>query len=280
VKISEHRRWSFATALALAACVIVAPGASRSEDWAGISKKLRDKCEKFNQSVKDMTAKATMTVNTPEGEMKSTVTTLKKGERFRAEIEMEAPPGGEELPAVLSGQTIVVGDATRLWMVHPLMGKIEVPASEVSQYTQQWYCETTIPQAAEVTGSEAVGGRDCHIVLVKDPSAPFTKLWFDKETMDLLKMEGKGEDGDPLIFLMADFRKFGDDRAPYRTEMYKGKERVATIVVESIQLNKGLSDDLFDVDKVVSGMPSASDMMKKMMEQEETTPQEEDDSEE
>jgi hypothetical protein len=62
--------------------------------------------------------------------------------------------------------------------------------------------------------------------------------------------------------------------------MYKGKERVATIVVESIQLNKGLSDDLFDVDKVVSGMPSASDMMKKMMEQEETTPQEEDDSEE
>ncbi len=274
MSVQVFRRFALAAAVALAACIVAAPGAGYAEDWAGLSKKLRDKCEKFNKDFQDMKAKAGMTVVTPEGSMNMGVTTFKKGEKIRAEIEVQSLPGGVEMPALLATPTIVIGDPDSLWMIHPMMGKMQVPAGEIGQYTQQWYCDTAIPPDAEVVGSESVGGRDCHVVSVKDSTAKVAKLWFDKETMDLLKVEGEADPGERFTLISSDFRKLGSGRMPYKTEMYKGNELISTIIVESVEVNKGLPDDLFDVDKAAAAMPSPADMRRKLQ-QEQTTPQKE-----
>ena len=51
---------------------------------------------------------------------------------------------------------------------------------------------------------------------------------------------------------------------PFRTEMYSGKDLISTVVVKSVEVNKGLADDLFDPDKIKA---SAGPDMKGMMEQ-------------
>jgi outer membrane lipoprotein-sorting protein len=272
--VKTYRRFALAAAAALAACIVAAPGAPRAEDWAGLSKKLRDRCERFNKDFQDLKAKAGMTVVTPEGSMQMNVTTFKKGQKIRAEVEVQSLPGGVEMPALMSTPTIIIGDPDTLWMLHPMVGKIQVPSGEIGQYTQQWYCDTAIPGDAEVVGSESVSGRDCHVVSVKDSTLKFAKMWFDKETTDLLKVEGEAGPGERYTIVSTDFRKLGDDRMPYKTEMYKGAELVSTIIVESVEVNKGLPGDLFDVGKAEASMSRPSDMRKKLQ-QEQTTPQEE-----
>jgi hypothetical protein len=51
---------------------------------------------------------------------------------------------------------------------------------------------------------------------------------------------------------------------PFRTEMYSGKDLISTVVVKSVEVNKGLSDDLFDPDKVEASGSDMKDMMDQM----------------
>ena len=65
-----------------------------------------------------------------------------------------------------------------------------------------------------------------------------------------------------------DFRKVkGDWELPYKTEMYGNNELMSTTLVKSVEINKGLSDDLFNPDKVKIKGFNMQEMMKKMIQQ-------------
>ena len=52
-----------------------------------------------------------------------------------------------------------------------------------------------MPVAAEIVGSEKIGGRDCYVLSVLDASSDYAKLWIDQKSFHLLKMEGKPQEG-------------------------------------------------------------------------------------
>ena len=251
------------------ACFVLVPAVSSSADWAGVSKKLTDRCANYEKEIKDMTADMEMTTSTPDGAMTIGMKTYLKGEHFRGDIVMKEIPDAEGMSAGMVGMTmVVVGDGKQYWMISSMMGKQLVPEEEAQKYGTPWRCGEFIPGDGEIVGSETISGRDCHVVLVKDSTSEQAKLWLDKETLEPLKAEAKAQDEKHTIMLFQDYRKVvGDLRYPYKTEMYQEDKLVSTIIVKSVVMNKGLSDALFDPDKVEVKGPSMEDMMKKMQEQ-------------
>lgn len=256
------------------ACLVLASSAALSEDWATLSKLMRESCTKFMGDVKDLTMTMDMTNKSPRGSMTSASTLYSKGDKFRAEITMKEMPGGGAMPAAMAGmKTIVIKDGTNIWMVNPMTGKMQLPAADASRYRGQWLCTDYIPQNAEIVGSEAIGGRDCYVIADKDEKAAFAKLWIDKKNYHLLKLEGKPEkEGATMVALFSDFRKVaGDFEVPYMTQVTAGPEVTSTIAVTSVAVNKGLKDDLFSADKIEGKSTNMMDLMKKMKEQQKDT---------
>jgi outer membrane lipoprotein-sorting protein len=255
-------------ALALLACLAILPANGFTETWESLSKRMIESCKKYTRGIKDITWTMEMEVPSSEGSLRTTSIMYSKGERFRVEVSME---GMEDVgaPAEMAGmKTIVIGDGTSTWIVNPMMGKSKIPAEEGAKYRGQWSCSDYVPVAAEIIGSEKIGGRDCYVLSVLDESSDFAKLWIDQKSFILMKMEGKPQEGIASVILPSDYRKVsGDFEMPFRTEMYSGKDLISTTVVKSVTVNKGLADDLFDPDKVKTSGPDMKgimDQMKKM----------------
>ena len=251
------------------ACVALAPAASLSADWTDVAKKLTGRCATFENDIKDMTADMEMKATTPQGPVSMTMKTFVKGVRFRGDIVMKEIPGAEGMPAEMAGMTmVVIGDGKQYWMVSSMMGKQQLPAEEADKYAMPWRCSEYIPRSGKIVGSETVNGRDCHVVVAMETTVNMAKIWLDKETLDLLKVEAKPEDEEQTTMFFKDYRKVLDDlRYPYVTDIYQKGELISTITVKTVEVNKGIADTLFDPDKVEVKGPSMQDMMKKMQEQ-------------
>jgi len=256
-----------AAALALVAFGSILPACGSAETWESLSKRMIESCAKYTQGIKDISWTMEMEVPSSEGSFKSTSVLYREGERFRVEVSME---GMEDagVPAAMAGmKTIVIGDGTNAWIVNPMMGKSKVSVEEAAKYRGQWSCGDYVPVAAEIIGSEKIGGRDCYVLSVLDQSSDFAKLWIDQKSFFVMKMEGKPEEGVASVILLSDYRKVsGDFEMPFRTEMYSGKDLISTVVVKSVAVNKGIADDLFDPDKIKTSGPDMQGMMDRMKE--------------
>lgn len=252
-----------AALLALVVCFLLAPAAGSAQTWEDVSKKMLDECAKFNEGVQDMTLTTEATIPSSEGSMKTRSVLYRQGERFRAEITMEGM-GDVGLPAGIGDlKTIVINDGTNVWIIVAMMGKSQVPADEGAKYRGQWTCSDYIPADAKIVGSETIGGRDCYVLAVLDESSDIAKLWIDQKSFALMKMEGKPSGGEAMTVLFSDYRKIpGGVEIPYKTEMYSGTDLITTVVLESVEINTGLADDLFDPDKVDVGASGMMEMMK------------------
>jgi len=251
--------------LSLLACLALVPAAGLSQDWAGLSQQLKERCAKYHAEVKDLSLVMEMKGSTPQGEVTTAMKVFQKGEKSRAELKMQGMPGGGELPPAMADmKIIVIRDGTKTWMISPMTGRMEIPEEQAKQYKNQWHCEDYIPAEADLAGSETVSGRDCYVLVVKDVSSLYARLWIDKQALHPVKTEMKPQDGKTMTVLFSDYKALaGDWRFPYKTEMYQDKTLVSTMVVQSVEVNKGVSDELFDPDKVAVPDRNMMDMMKK-----------------
>jgi hypothetical protein len=261
-------------ALAVAVCVMLSAGVAFSQDWATVSKTLKDNCSKFTGGIKDLTMTMEMKNTSPRGATSSTSTLYRKGDKFRSEITLKELPGGAAMPPEMAGmKTVVIDDGTNLWMISPMTGKMQMPATDLEQYRGQWLCSDYIPQKGEVIGSETIDGRDCWVIADEDANAPVTRLWIDKKSYNLLKLMGKAEAGQPtMTATFSDFRTVANDfEIPFVTKVSVGPDMGATITVTSAAANTGLSEDLFDAGKIEGKPGDMMDLMKKMREQQRDT---------
>ncbi len=183
---------------------------------------------------------------------------------------MKELPGGTALPPEMAGmKTIVIMDGADVWMINPMTGKMQLPSRDAARYRGQWLCSDYIPQSAEVVGSEAVGGQDCYVIVDKDQNTSIAKLWIDKKSYHLLKLEGKPEEGQPaMTAVFTDFRKIeGAREIPYVTKVMLGPDVATTVTITSVTVNKGLSDELFDASKIEGKPTNMMDLMNRMKEQ-------------
>jgi len=168
-------------------------------------------------------------------------------------------------------ETIVIYDGKDTWKISPFMGKRKLSGEEGKQYQRARNWWELVSENAKIVGSEKVDKRECYVVEIeKGGEFPFTKVWLDKGNLILTKGESKGPKGKTIVWIHSDFRKIkGDWEMPYKTEMYMNGKLMSTSLVKSIDTNKGISDDLFDPDKVQvkekKKGPGLPGIMKKML---------------
>ncbi len=234
-----------------------------ASDWTNLIGKAEAKYANFNKEVKDMTMVQEMKIVTPEGEMTSEMKMMRKGEKYRVVTKMSMPNMPKGMGEM---ETIIISDGKDTWMISSFAGKQKLPEGDEVKHQGNLGWWDSFSKEAEITGSETIKGRDCYVVKFKEEAESYiTRVWIDKNELFLVKSESKGDKGGTMTMLYSDFRKIkGNWEMPYETEIFSDDKLVSTMTMKSIEINKGLSDDLFDPDKVeVKGM-DMQEMMKMM----------------
>jgi outer membrane lipoprotein-sorting protein len=258
---------SAASIAALLACGALAPASARAETWAELSKKMHDECATLAKGVQDMTITMEMRVPSSDCAITTESVLYRKGARYR----VEATLGGTGDAGVDSGladlTTIVIGNGSDAWVIAPMVGTSKIPLEEGRKYRGEWMCSDYLPIDAEIVGSDTAGGRACYVLSVLDAGSDIARLWLDRKSYALVKLQGKPSEGETMTAIFSDFETVpGLGELPHRSDVYSGPDLISTVIVKSIEVNTGLSDDLFDAEKVKVKGGGAVEMLKKMKE--------------
>ena len=221
----------------------------------------------FEKEIRDITTLEEVKATAPQGEMSSEIKIFKKGKKYRMETILPSSGISEGMGGM---KTIIISDGKDSWMISPFMGKQKIPGSE-GEESHQVSWSGWLPKEAKVIGMEKVGKRKCYVIETEGrEKAVFARTWVDKKSLNLIKAENECPGVGITVYLFSDFRKVkGNLEISYRTEIYKNNELISTSATKSLKVNTGLSDELFDPDKVKVKEPSAEiqEMLRKAMEQ-------------
>jgi len=238
--------------------LLIVSGSVYAGDWQTILKGIKDKYAGYQDKIKDIMIIRENRLDTPEGEITSDSKTYKKGIKFRNEMVMEMPNMPQGMPAI---KTIVIYDGEDTWMISPFMGKKKLSADQARGYKRQEDWWTWLSENGELVGSEKIDDQDCYIVKLDIEKTPYSRIWITKEDFAVIKAEFKDKDKSGVI-RFSDYKELSGFAFPYRIDIYMEGEHQALMLVKSAEVNTGLSDELFDPDKVE--MPDMQEMMKYM----------------
>jgi outer membrane lipoprotein-sorting protein len=235
--------------------------------WDELKVKIEAKYEGFYTEIKDMEMIMESETKGMEDAGPSEVKMFKKGEKYRMETKMNMPEGSG-MPADM--KSIIIFDGKDLWTINQFTGKQKLPADASAAGKDQMNWWKDMPSKGKIVGSEKIGDKDCYIVETWDEKNKDNKIrgWIDKASLLLIQMEFKGGEGETFKIVNSNFKKVRKWQMPYTTEVFAGGERMSKSTIKTLNINKGLSDDLFNADKVrmkgkgVPGMPNIKDMMK------------------
>jgi len=255
-----------ALVLAVGAAVLATDQALAKDDFSKSLKEAREKHDEYRAKVTDETVVQETRKPTNAGDMITESTIYSKGDRFRIDAKITMSKGGEEEEASAKPQltTTVIHDGESTWMLDPFMGKRQLNRREAQKYRNDDYWWSLIPEKAQVVGSENLGERECYVVVVSGVGEERgIKMWLDKKTSAIVISETEIGEGQKSRMVNSDFRKVEAGwEMPFKTEIMIGESLVSTLIVKSREVNKGLSDDLFNPDKVSAEAPGMEGMKK------------------
>ncbi|OGF50097.1 MAG: hypothetical protein A2044_05070 [Candidatus Firestonebacteria bacterium GWA2_43_8] len=243
----------FAAMTAVSACTQVF-----AEDFPSIVKRAKERNKRFINIVKDITIKQETTTNTEKGDMTSEMEVIKKGDKIRTNTTVNINTKKEMPPMTMA----YINDGKDAWMISPMMGKQRLNIDQDNNQSQKDWLER-ISDKATLSGSEKVNGRNCYVLNVENSN--IKKMWIDKKNLVLVKEESRNKDGKMFSVSCSNFKKIIEDyEIPYKMEMVLEGKNFGTVTIRSIELNKNVSDDLFDADKAAGKQtgPSVEEMMK------------------
>ncbi len=250
--------------------------------WTELKSQIEAKYGPFSDEIKDMEMvmeSETKGVEGMEGAGPSEIKMLKKGEKYRIEMKMSMPEGAG-MPAGMGDMTnIMIFDGKDLWSVNQFAGKTKIQADADAAKGDQMSWWKDMPGNGKIIGSEKLADKDCYVVEAWnediDTSSVTTgeknkiKGWIEKGTLLLIQNEFKGAKGETFKAVNSNFHKVKNWEMPYTTEIYIGGKLMTKTTIKTFKINQGLSDDLFNADKVsvdtkgVPGMPDMKGMMEK-----------------
>jgi outer membrane lipoprotein-sorting protein len=239
-----------------------------ADDFSKFIDKAKEKYEQYRSEVQDEIVVQEMRTSTSTGEMISENTIYRKGGKMRIDTKMQMPEEARNADMPQGMMSTVLYDGAGYWMVTPLTGKRKLGSHEAQDYRTEEYLWDLIPDRARMVGSETMGERDCYIVeLTAGEDEPSSKVWMDKKTHVVLVVESGTVKGQEDRLVSSDFRKVeGGWEIPYKTEIFRGKRLISTLVVKSREVNSDLADDLFDPEKMnlgKTGTPDLKEMIQK-----------------
>jgi outer membrane lipoprotein-sorting protein len=264
-------KWSVIL-LVVSVTLFFAIGQGFSQSLSDILRKAESNYINFNQNFKDMSIVFDAKIYTPEGEMTSEMKLFTKGEKSRSEIVMQFPEAAGMPEGMGSMQTIIIFDGQDTWMISPFVGKNKLTARQAEEQMQyqtgmNWW--RSISDKAKYVGIERINNRECYVLEIEAEGASlYSRIWVDKNNLFLVQTEGKNDSRETMRMIFSDFRKIKDNwELPYKTEGFMDEVPMLTILLKSFEINQGLSDDLFDVDKVEVSGPNIQEMMQNLMQQ-------------
>jgi len=258
--------------LAVSIILLSMAGQGFSQSVSDILKEAENNYKDFTQEFADMAIIFDTKMYTPEGEMTSEMKLFTKGEKSRSEVVMQFPESAGMPEGMGSMQVIIIFDGQDTWMISPFVGKNKLTSQQAEEQMQyqtgmNWW--KSIPDNAKYIGIERINNRECYVIEIKAEEASlYGRIWVDKKNLFLVQTEGEGESGQTMRMVFSDFRKIKDNwELPYKTEGFLDEVQMMTILLKSFEVNQGLSDDLFDADKVEASGPNMQEMMQNMMQQ-------------
>jgi outer membrane lipoprotein-sorting protein len=248
--------------------------------WGELKAQIEAKYGSFAKEIKDMEMvmeAETKGMEGMQGPGPSEIKMLRKGDKYRIEAKMSMPEGAG-MPEGMGDMTnIMIFDGKDLWSVNQFAGKTKIQADADAAKGDQMSWWKDMPENGKIIGSEKVAGKDCYVVEAWDidTSSVTTgeknkiKGWIEKGTLLLIQSEFKGAKDETFKAVNSNFQKVKNWELPYTTEIYAGGELMTKNTIKTLKINQGLSDDLFNADKVkvegkgMPGMPNMKDMMKK-----------------
>lgn len=224
-----------------------------AQDIAELAQKFQDRYGKLEKQIKDMTMVQQITMVSKDGNIVSDATYYYKGDKFRMDTKTNT---GQE--KAMNMETTILFDGTDMWMIAPFMGKKKISDKEQTKYQKDksWKWWADLAKNGKITGTEKIGDRNCYIIEYvsdkKGEQAPFDKIWIDMDNLVQVKAEMTVEKKKKAIALYSDFRKVpGNWEMPFVTELFyeKDNQPISTIVVKSVDINKGVDDALFEIGK-------------------------------
>jgi outer membrane lipoprotein-sorting protein len=247
-------------------------GQGFSQSLSDILREAESNYKNFNQYFKDMAMVFDAKTYTPEGEMLMEMKLFLKGEKSRSETLMQFPESAGMPEGMGSMLVVVIFDGQDTWMISPFAGKQKLTTEEAEEQMQyqtgmNWW--QSISDKAKYIGIEKIEGRECYVLEIEiERESPYKRIWVDKDRLFLIQAEGDSSDGNKVRTTFSDFRKAkGSWELPYKIEVFINEVQTMTVLTKSLEINKGLSDDLFDVDKVEVSGPNMEEMMQNLMQQ-------------
>ncbi|MEA2086638.1 MAG: outer membrane lipoprotein-sorting protein [Candidatus Caldatribacteriota bacterium] len=247
-------------------------GQGFAQSLSDILRKAENNYKNFNQDFKDITMVFDAKIYTPEGEMTSEMKLFIKGEKSRSETLMQFPESANMPEGMDNMLVVVISDGQDTWMISPFVGKKKLTTEEAEEQMQyqtgmNWW--QSISDKAKYIGIEKIEGRECYLLELEiERESPYKRIWVDKDKLFLVQAEGDSSDGNKVRTTFSDFRKAkGSWELPYKIEVFINEVQTMTVLTKSLEINKGLSDDLFDVNKVEVSGPNMQEMMQNLMQQ-------------
>jgi len=243
---------------------------SAALDSEGVLNQMKQKYGDIMDRFEDITISQEIELVSPaQGRaISSEMTMFQKGEKMRIDTKIDMPEGANMPSGMEQMESTIIYDGNNAWMIMPFMGKVKVPQAEAfkNQTGINWW--EKVFGNADVVGEEEIDGKACYILKTRDKTKPpfLSRLWVDKKDLVMVRAEMTGAKGATSQMRFSDFRRLEDDlKFPYYTETYMGNKLLSKVTVKSIEVNTGLSDNLFDPDTAAKNAPSMKDMMKQMM---------------
>lgn len=244
-------------------CIALAATSAWCAEWPSVLADAQAKCDRQRSAIRDLVIVEDMVMQAEEGAMQAEHTLYRKGERSRIEMTMHVPESG-----LGDIRTVVIDNGADVWVIHSLTGKQKLPPEQAKQRGEFRECWDFTPENSTVVGSESVNGSDCYLVDMTRDDVKH-RLWLEKSTGRVIQGEAHSE-GESVRWALSDFRiVFDDYEYPHKIELFDGAQTISTMTVKSITVNSGISDDLFDPDKVEMAQPNLEELMKQMMSGEE-----------
>ncbi len=232
----------------VASFVLVSVGFAEESECASVVRKVQEQCAAFVDQVRDITLLQEMRA---EHSVTDQVV-LQKGLKTRVETRRHSEEAGLGLAgdAPTSFEMLEIFDGLAGWRMLGEGPVEKISLSEVENYSATHSCWGFDPEQAAKGDPKRVPDRECCAVAFDDDGAHYELMLCAKR---LVILEGARTDssGDVLRWVHSDFNKvYGDFLYPFKTEVFVNGELASTSGVLHFKVNSGLSDDLFDIEKI------------------------------
>ena len=217
-----------------------------SADMDDITKQMREQESKITDIT--MTGQIVSMRGNQKG-VTSDLAVYRKGDKFRNDKVTDIPGTDKSNGGKMT--SVMIFDGTDYWSISSVTGKTRV--SKETAQPQHLFMDFSqhVQNEGQLTGTGIVNAHDCYKILLLSKgksSSGNVLLWIDKKSYAVVKIEDLRTRSSMVAF---DYRKVsGDIELPFKNNQYKDGKLVSVTTLSSIELNKGLSDDLFDPNNV------------------------------